>query len=214
MINLSLEELKAITKFRKVQDYKSKSEDELKTYSVNQKPKINFSKIKIEDIRKKFNELRDRFSKPIIKEVRRNLYQIEDEKNIFTPKIKEIEKKFLELQKNLFELKKYYDYHDIKCKGIRDVRHLFDLSNDEDYYKPIRTKDAFNNNYIEHKSIGDKDKTLTIKECLDMIRPYLIDITNDHKTQGEWKIHLKMTMTFFLQRILKKLILCVQRVIT
>ena len=214
MINLSLEELKAITKFRKVQDYKSKSEDELKTYSVNQKPKINFSKIKIEDIRKKFNELRDRFSKPIIKEVRRNLYQIEDEKNIFTPKIKEIEKKFLELQKNLFELKKYYDYHDIKCKGIRGVRHLFDLSNDEDYYKPIRTKDAFNNNYIEHKSIGDKDKTLTIKECLDMIRLYLIDITNDHKTQGEWKIHLKMTMTFFLQRILKKLILCVQRVIT
>ena len=96
----------------------------------------------------------------------------------------------------------------------KDVRHLFDLSNDEDYYKPIRTNDAFNSNYIEHKSIGDKYKTLTIKECLDTIRPYLIDITNDHKTQGEWKIHLKMIMTFFFQRILKKLILCVQRVIT
>ena len=44
MINLSLEELKAITKFRKVQDYKSKSEDELKTYSVNQNQKLIFLK--------------------------------------------------------------------------------------------------------------------------------------------------------------------------
>ena len=85
---------------------------------------------------------------------------------------------------------------DIKYKGIRDVRNLFDLSIDEDYYKPIRTNDAFNNNYIEYESIGDKDKTLTIKEYLDMIRPYLSDIINDHKTQGEWKIQLTITINF------------------
>ena len=30
-----------------------------------------------------------------------------------------------------------------------------------------------------------------------MIRPYLIDIINDHKTQGEWKIHLTMAIYFF-----------------
>ena len=30
-----------------------------------------------------------------------------------------------------------------------------------------------------------------------MIRPYLIDIINDHKTQGEWKIHLTMAINFF-----------------
>ena len=65
---------------------------------------------------------------------------------------------------------------------------------DEDYYKAITTEDAFNGNYIEYESIGDEDKKLTIKECLDMIRPYLIDIKNDHKTQGKWKIHLTMTI--------------------
>ena len=70
------------------------------------------------------------------------------QKNLFTRKIKEIEKNILKLEKNLFELKKYYDYDDIKRKWIRDVRNLFDLSFDEDCYKPIRASNAFNNNYI------------------------------------------------------------------
>ena len=29
-----------------------------------------------------------------------------------------------------------------------------------------------------------------------MIRPYLSDIINDHKTQGEWKIYLKIAINF------------------
>ena len=59
---------------------------------------------------------------------------------------------------------------------------------DEDYYKPIITNGAFNNNYIQHESKGNKDKISTPSEYLD-IRPYLSDIINDHKTQGEWRIH-------------------------
>ena len=47
----------------------------------------------------------------------------------------------------------------------------------------------FNSNYIEYESKGDKNKTLSIKEYLNMIRPYLRDIINDHKTQGEWKVY-------------------------
>ena len=60
----------------------------------------------------------------------------------------------------------------------------------DDYYKPIRTNNAISSNYIEYESIGDKDKKLTIKEYRDMIRSYLSDITNDHKTQGQWKLWL------------------------
>ena len=63
------------------------------------------------------------------------------------------------------------------------------MSIDEDYHKPIKTKDAFNSNYIEHESKGDKNKTLSIKEYLHMTRPYLRDIINDNKTQGEWWTH-------------------------
>ena len=44
------------------------------------------------------------------------------------------------------------------------------------------TNGAFNKNYIQYESKGNKDIILTISEYLDMIRPYLTDIINDHKT--------------------------------
>ena len=59
----------------------------------------------------------------------------------------------------------------------------------KDYYKPIKPVISFNDNYIEYKSNGDKNKNLSPKEYLDMIEPYLSDIINDHK---KWKIQLAM----------------------
>ena len=63
------------------------------------------------------------------------------------------------------------------------------MSIDEDYYKPIITCGVFNNNYSKYESKGNKDKLLAISEYLDIIRPYLSNMINDHKTQGEWRIH-------------------------
>ena len=103
-------------------------------------------------------------------------------------KIKEIEKNHLGLEESLSKLEKHYDYDDIEYKGIRDVGNLCVLSIDEDYYKTIRTSIAFNSNYFECESKGEKDKTLSMIEYLNMIRPYLGDIINDHKAQGEWKV--------------------------
>ena len=61
------------------------------------------------------------------------------------------------------------------------------MSIDEDYCKPIITNNgAFNNNYIQYESRGDKDKILTPSDYLDMIRSYLSDIINDHKTNEEF----------------------------
>ena len=57
-----------------------------------------------------------------------------------------------------------------------------------------KTVSAFNNNYIQYESIGDKDKNLSIKEYIHIIRPYLSDTMNNNKTQGEWKIHLTMAI--------------------
>ena len=68
------------------------------------------------------------------------------------------------------------------------------MSIDEDYYKPIIANSAFNYNYIQYESKRNKDKILRISENLDMIKPYLNDIINDHKTQGEWRIHLGNTI--------------------
>ena len=49
---------------------------------------------------------------------------------------------------------------------------------------------------MEYESKGDKDKILSVKEYPDMMSPYLSDIINDHKTEGEWKIQLTMTIDF------------------
>ena len=60
---------------------------------------------------------------------------------------------------------------------------------DEDYYKPIIARGNFNSNYIQCESKRDKRKDLSIKEYLNMIKPYLSDITNDHKTRGLVSYH-------------------------
>ena len=90
---------------------------------------------------------------------------------------------------------------------------MFDLSVDEDYYKPIIVRGAFNVNYIQYESKGDKGKNLSIKRHLNMIKPYLSNIINNHKTRGlvryhsgdkalseetssEWKIQLTMAINF------------------
>ena len=82
------------------------------------------------------------------------------------------------------------------------------MSIDEDYYKTIIAKGAFNSSYIQYESKGGKGKNLSIKKYLNMIKPYLSDITNDHKsqekwriqpgnkTQSMWKIQLTMTINF------------------
>ena len=71
---------------------------------------------------------------------------------------------------------------------------MFDLSIGEDYYKPIIVNSAFNNNYIQYGIKGDK--TLTIEEYLSMIESYLVDMINDHKNKGEWKIQLSSEINF------------------
>ena len=76
-----------------------------KPVKKSEKPKVNFSKPRIEKIRKEFNEIRHKFSKSKINEIRRYLYEIENKKNLFAPKIKKIER-------NCFKPKKYYDYDD------------------------------------------------------------------------------------------------------
>ena len=50
------------------------------------------------------------------------------------------------------------------------------MSIDEDYCKPIMNNSAFNKNYTQYESKGNKDKILTTSEYLHMIRPYLSDI--------------------------------------
>ena len=95
---------------------------------------------------------------------------------------------------------------------MRNIENLFGDADEKDYYKPVKTKAAFNDNYVEYERSGDKDKNLSLEEYLDMIRPYLQDLINNHKatiklkdrsvkiinddTYGEWKIQLTIQINF------------------
>ena len=87
------------------------------------------------------------------------------------------------------------------------------MSIGEDYYKPIIDKGASDGSYIQYESKGDNGKNLSIKKYLNMIKPYLSDKINHHKTCGlvryhscnktwlgvtsrEWKIQLTMAINF------------------
>ena len=133
MPNLSLNELKQIMKMRRIKGYKSMSKerllsalDESECNSIeSSRSRNNFNNARIKKIREDFNKLRDRFLKPKIKEIRRNLYEIENKKNLSKSKIKEIEQNLIELEESLFKLNKYYDYDDIEYKEIRDLANVF-----------------------------------------------------------------------------------------
>ena len=76
-----------------------------------------------------------------------------------------------------------------------------------------KTKSAFNRNYIEYESKGVKDKNLSPSEYLDIIRPYLSNVINDHKTMTEWKIQLTLQINFISHRNSEKFALCLPRAV-
>ena len=66
---------------------------------------------------------------------------------------------------------------------IWSIRTLF-KELDRDYYKPIRANSDFaerNDNYIEYTSNADRYENLSLKEHLNVTRPYLRDLTDEHK---------------------------------
>ena len=65
---------------------------------------------------------------------------------------------------------------------IGSIRRLFKKF-DRDCYKPIRIDGCFagiNNKYTKYVSTGDRSENLLPEECLNMIRPYLRDLINEH----------------------------------
>ena len=76
-------------------------------------------------------------------------------------KQKQFEESIINIIKNLFILqkeKKKEKEKEITYRIIRDIRTLFEQEYD-DYYKPKRVNNFWNNNYIEYESNGDRNKT-------------------------------------------------------
>ena len=89
----------------------------------------NFDETRIQEIREELKKLLYKFFKSEIKEIRKELYEIGNKKRLPVPE--EIEEYLFGLEKNLSELKTYYDNNKDKYKGKRSTRNLIDLPIDE-----------------------------------------------------------------------------------
>ena len=72
----------------------------------------------------------------------------------------------------------------IENEAIEDrvIRHQ------EPFYKPVRVGNIWSSNYIEYGINVDRNKTLSVEEYLNKIRPYLKNIINDLKDSDAWKM--------------------------
>ena len=59
-----------------------------------------------------------------------------------------------------------------KDRIFRNIKNLFEQE-DGGYCKSVRVVNFYGNNYIDYESKGNKNKSLSIKEYLDEITPYL-----------------------------------------
>ena len=93
--------------------------------------------------------------------------------------------------RNFFRLKKTKS---IKDRILRDINNLFEHNEEEEnYYKPVRVSNFWSNEYIEYESNGETNKTLSVEEYLDKIRPYPKDIINNLKKYDTWKFQLTIS---------------------
>ena len=142
------------------------------------------------------------FSKKEIDKYREPFNDIKNYRYLSASEIKEARKNLNKLKKGL-RFKKFHsdvdsvDYDDLddyddddfaddddEYRRIGSMRRIFD----EDYYKPIRADGSFSgnrNSYIVYTIREYRYENLSPEEYLNMIRPYLRDLTNGHKPTSE-----------------------------
>ena len=153
--------------------------------------KIDNSNTEIGETKKLFNDLRNNFLREEIKKHREkihkkdqvcnNLKEIEQKNSLMTKEkrvLKNIVKYFKKLKEDLNKIKKY------QYNITSDIRYLFNEISKKDYYKPIEIKSVFEGNYIEYESRGDNDDNLLLEKYLNIIRPYLRDMIDNHKAHS------------------------------
>ena len=61
---------------------------------------------------------------------------------------------------------------------------------EEDHYKPEKVNNFWKNTYSEYESNGDKNRNLSLNECINKIERYLRNIIIDLQNSDAWKIQL------------------------
>ena len=220
MNNFSENKLKQITKAQYIKKYKNMSKEDLiiallkSNQSYTELRKSENNNTEIQKTKKLFNKLRNNFSKEEINKIRKKFHIKEnnnkylkklekkdslteqEEKNIMI--LQKPKKYFEKLKEDLNKLKRYqFNIIDnIGYKGLKEIEYLFNKISEDDYYEPIETSADFDGKYIAYECRGDRDNNLSLEEYLNIIRPYLRDMINNHKAISEWKIKLIMRISF------------------
>ena len=141
--------------------------------------------MKIQSIKELFNNIPDTLSRDEIKKIRRNIYKKEYVYNILSKKDKpkSNESKILDNITGYFN--KFHDDLLEQNKYKRNTYGLDFLFNDDDYYKPVEVKSAFDGQYVLYESNDDKNTLLFIPEYFIKIKQYLRDLIDFYNTLGE-----------------------------
>ena len=120
------------------------------------------------------------------KEIRNHLYNNDD---------------FIENVRDLFNIENSNELdNNNNSNELDNNNNLFNIVN----YEPILIKTGFDNNnnyyynYLEYRSEGNN--LLSFEEYLNLIKPYLNDLINNKKDEGEWKLQLSAEISFVSQK--------------
>ena len=141
--------------------------------------------MKIQSIKELFNNIPDTLFRDEINKIRRNNYKKEYVYNILSKKDKprSNESKILDNITGYFN--KFHDDLLEQNKYKRSTYGLDFLFNDDDYYKPVEVKSAFDGQYVLYESNDDKNTLLSIPEYFIKIKQYLRDLIDFYNTLGE-----------------------------
>lgn len=75
---------------------------------------------------------------------------------------------------------------------------MLDLfEHEEDYYKPIKSKGAFGDNFLEFESNGNRNKNLSLAQYLHEIQPYFKETISSFIACNEaWEISVTLKLFF------------------
>ena len=110
------------------------------SFVLSRKSENSFDDERLKQIKEDLNELRNRFSKPQLIEIKKNFYDLKSLKKLSTQKLKEIEENLFKLEKFLSNFKKYRYQDDFKLINIRDKNKKIFL---------MELTKIINGNYIE-----------------------------------------------------------------
>ena len=153
-----------------------------KNESVKISKKIKFEKYKGNDLELKGKDIRKSFS--VFSRLKRGIEKIRPKKD--NKKIAEIK----EIVKSLLLNKR---------EKIKKIEKIIKIKR-YDAYKPVKVYEAFDGNFVEYQSNGNKDKSISIERYLRIITEYLKKMIDSKKKSGEWKTQLIMKIIFISSR--------------